>query len=94
MLIVIFYFIISIVTYIIYSIDKSAAQQNSWRIQESTLHILSLVGGWPGALIAQRTLRHKTRKTSFQIVYWATVGFNLAGLFWIILNPELNKLVS
>lgn len=94
MLIVIFYFIISIVTYIIYSIDKSAAEQNSWRIQENTLHILSLVGGWPGALIAQRTLRHKTRKTSFQIVYWATVGFNLAGLFWVILNLELSKLVS
>jgi uncharacterized membrane protein YsdA (DUF1294 family) len=51
--------------------------------------MLALVGGWPGALIAQRTLRHKTQKISFQIVYWTTVGFNLAGLVWIISNPEL-----
>ncbi|NCB58288.1 MAG: DUF1294 domain-containing protein [Gammaproteobacteria bacterium] len=93
MFIVIFYFIISVVTYITYAMDKSAAEQNRWRIQENTLHMLALVGGWPGALIAQRTLRHKTQKISFQIVYWATVGFNLAGLFWILLNPDLNKLM-
>ena len=92
MFVVIFYFIISVVTYIVYSIDKSAAERHHWRIKENTLHLLSLVGGWPGALIAQRTLRHKTQKTSFQIVYWATVGFNLAGLFWVMLNSELNKL--
>jgi len=91
MFIVIFYFIISVVTYITYAIDKSAAEHNRWRIQESTLHILSLIGGWPGALIAQRMLRHKTQKTSFQIIYWATVGFNMAGLFWVILNSVLNK---
>nr|WP_321238225.1 DUF1294 domain-containing protein [uncultured Tolumonas sp.] len=91
MFIAVFYFMISVVTYIIYSIDKSAAKQNGWRIKENTLHMLSLVGGWPGALIAQRTLRHKTQKTSFQIIYWATVGFNLAGLFWVILNSVQNK---
>jgi uncharacterized membrane protein YsdA (DUF1294 family) len=91
MYIAIFYFMISIVTYIIYAIDKSAAQQHQWRIQENTLHLLSLVGGWPGAFIAQRTLRHKTQKIAFQMIYWATVGFNLAGLFWVILNSDLNK---
>jgi uncharacterized membrane protein YsdA (DUF1294 family) len=93
MFIVTFYFIISAITYITYAIDKSAAEQNRWRIKESSLHLLSLVGGWPGALVAQRTLRHKTQKTSFQIVYWATVGFNTAGLFWVVLNSELNKLI-
>jgi uncharacterized membrane protein YsdA (DUF1294 family) len=92
MFIIIFYFIISAVTYITYSIDKSAAEQQRWRIKENTLHILSLVGGWPGALIAQRTLRHKTQKMPFQLIYWATVGFNLAGLFWVILHSVQNKL--
>lgn len=91
MYIAVFYFTISVVTFIIYAIDKSAAKQNGWRIQENTLHMLSLVGGWPGALLAQRMLRHKTQKTSFQIIYWATVGFNLAGLFWVILNSLQNK---
>ncbi len=91
MYIAVFYFMISVVTFIIYAIDKSAAKQNGWRIQVNTLHMLSLVGGWPGALIAQRMLRHKTQKTSFQIIYWATVGFNLAGLFWVIFNSLQNQ---
>ncbi len=89
-----FYFIISVMTFIVYLVDKTAAQQNRWRIPEKTLHLLSLVGGWPGALLAQRLLRHKTQKISFQLVYWATVGFNLAGLFFLVSNSELNKLFN
>lgn len=84
MFIFVFYLILSVVTFIIYAFDKSAAEQHRWRIQEKTLHLLSLLGGWPGAWIAQRMLRHKTQKLPFQIVYWATVGFNLAGLLGII----------
>jgi uncharacterized membrane protein YsdA (DUF1294 family) len=86
MFIIVFYLIISAVTFIVYALDKSAAEQHRWRIQENTLHLLSLLGGWPGALAAQRILRHKTQKVTFQIVYWATVGFNLAGLIWITLR--------
>jgi uncharacterized membrane protein YsdA (DUF1294 family) len=86
MFIIVFYLIISAVTFIVYALDKSAAKQHRWRIQENTLHLLSLLGGWPGALAAQRILRHKTQKVTFQIVYWATVGFNLAGLIWITLR--------
>lgn len=84
MFILVFYIILSVVTFIVYALDKSAAEQHRWRIQEKTLHLLSLLGGWPGAWIAQRMLRHKTQKISFQIVYWATVGFNLAGLLGIM----------
>lgn len=83
MFIIVFYLIISTITFIVYALDKSAAEQHRWRIQENTLHLLSLLGGWPGALVAQRRLRHKTQKVTFQIVYWTTVGFNLAGLIWI-----------
>jgi uncharacterized membrane protein YsdA (DUF1294 family) len=86
MFIIVFYLIISAVTFIVYALDKSAAEQHRWRIQENTLHLLSLLGGWPGALAAQRILRHKSQKVTFQIVYWATVGFNLAGLIWITLR--------
>src|SRR4051812_24046826 len=50
---------------IAYGLDKSAAQRGAWRTREKTLHVLSLIGGWPGALFAQSVFRHKSRKPSF-----------------------------
>jgi uncharacterized membrane protein YsdA (DUF1294 family)/cold shock CspA family protein len=73
----------SLVTFAAYTLDKSAAKRDQWRTQESTLHLFALVGGWPGALAAQRLLRHKSKKRSFQIVFWATVLLNCAALGWL-----------
>ena len=77
------YLIISLITILAYAKDKYSAQSNRWRTPESTLHLLSLIGGWPGALFAQKKLRHKTSKSEFISTYWATVFFNLAGLLVI-----------
>ena len=77
------YLTMSLIAFIAYAIDKSAAQNGRWRTQESTLHLLSLIGGWPGAYIAQKKLRHKSIKTAFINIYWVTVLLNLAGLFWL-----------
>jgi uncharacterized membrane protein YsdA (DUF1294 family)/cold shock CspA family protein len=81
--ILIVYTSLSILTYIAYALDKSAAQQGKWRTQESTLHLFSIVGGWPGALIAQQNLRHKTKKESFRSVFWGTVTLNCFGFIWL-----------
>lgn len=70
----------SLLTFIIYAIDKSAAQAKRRRTPESTLHLLALAGGWPGALLAQQWLRHKSAKQPFRAVFWATVVANVAGL--------------
>lgn len=70
------YVLSSLATFAAYAIDKSAARNNRWRTQESTLHLLALACGWPGALAAQRLLRHKSVKREFQTVYWATVLLN------------------
>src|SRR6185295_17492470 len=59
------YYGASIISYRCYARDKKAAENKNRRTPESTLHLMSLVGGWPGALIAQVRLRHKTRKPSF-----------------------------
>jgi uncharacterized membrane protein YsdA (DUF1294 family)/cold shock CspA family protein len=74
------YYGASTITYGVYARDKKAAQNAGQRVPESTLHLMSLVGGWPGALIAQVLLRHKTRKTSFLIGYWLTVIVNCVAL--------------
>ena len=82
-----FYLVASLFTFIMYAIDKSAARKGAWRTKESTLHLLSLAGGWPGALIAQQKLRHKTRKFSFRIVFWVTVVLNCGAFVWLF-TPE------
>jgi uncharacterized membrane protein YsdA (DUF1294 family)/cold shock CspA family protein len=76
------YLAASLMTYFAYAADKSAAKQGEWRTSENTLHLLSLIGGWPGALLAQKKLRHKNRKASFQAVFWVTVAANCGGLGW------------
>lgn len=73
----------SLLTFLVYYLDKSAARRGSWRTRESTLHLLSLLGGWPGALVAQQRLRHKSRKQPFRFIFWLTVLGNLAALAWI-----------
>jgi uncharacterized membrane protein YsdA (DUF1294 family)/cold shock CspA family protein len=74
------YAMASATTFAIYAHDKKAARANGWRIKESTLHWLALLGGWPGALMAQTALRHKTRKPAFLVVFWITVVLNTLGL--------------
>ena len=76
----------SVITYRCYSRDKTAAQNAGRRIPEPALHLMSLAGGWPGALIAQVRLRHKTRKLSFLVRYWLTVIVNCAALAVIVVK--------
>jgi len=82
--ILILYLAASVAALIAYGVDKSAARGGRWRTPESTLHLLALIGGWPGALIAQKVFRHKSRKRSFRVAFLFTVALNCAALllFW------------
>ena len=73
----IIYGAVSLLSLLFYSIDKSAAKKNKWRVSETKLHLLSLMGGWPGALLAQDIFKHKRSKPAFMRVYWITVVVNL-----------------
>ncbi|OZI55722.1 DUF1294 domain-containing protein [Bordetella genomosp. 1] len=68
----------SVLAFVVYAADKSSARAGVRRIPESTLHMLALAGGWPGALVAQQMLRHKSSKPSFLAVYWLTALLNVA----------------
>ncbi|MCU7841695.1 MAG: cold shock and DUF1294 domain-containing protein [Candidatus Thiodiazotropha sp. (ex Troendleina suluensis)] len=87
------YLILSLLTFIMYAVDKSAAKEGAWRTPESTLHLLSLAGGWPGAVVAQQKLRHKSKKQSFRTVFWVTVLLN-CGLFIWLLTPTGGAIVK
>jgi uncharacterized membrane protein YsdA (DUF1294 family) len=75
---------VSILTYLVYWLDKSAARHGEWRRKESSLLLLGLAGGWPGAVVAQRVLRHKSRKRSFLVAFWVTVAVNFVAFAWLL----------
>ena len=80
------YVIMSAALFAAYGFDKRAAQRGTFRTQESALHLLALMGGWPGALVAQRVFRHKTVKQSFQLGFWITVAVNYVVLVTLLVG--------
>ncbi len=76
--------IINAMTYWFYAQDKEAAQQGNRRVPENTLHILSFLGGWPAAWLAQQRLRHKTQKQPFRKIYFCTIFLNILLILWLI----------
>jgi len=79
----------SLLCFTLYAIDKAAARAGRDRIPESMLLSLGLVGGWPGAIVAQQVFRHKTIKRAFRIRFWITVVANVGLFVWVALLPRL-----
>ena len=78
------YLVVSLITFFVYAADKSAARNNNRRTPEATLHLLAFAGGWPGALLAQQFLRHKSKKAEFRHVFWTTVVLNVVILVFSV----------
>jgi uncharacterized membrane protein YsdA (DUF1294 family)/cold shock CspA family protein len=71
------YLLASGLCFLLYAADKAAAVSGGWRTSERALLLLGAVGGWPGGIVAQQALRHKTRKASFRFAFWNSVVVNL-----------------
>ena len=78
------YVVASAITFGVYAWDKYRAVNTAWRVREQTLHQLEMLGGWPGALIAQRVLRHKRRKAAYMARFWRIVATHVAVWFLIV----------
>lgn len=76
---------VNITTFVAYFVDKRAAIRHAWRVPENTLHILEFLGGWLGALLAQKIFHHKTSKKSFQRIFWLMIVLEFVAI-WIILQ--------
>lgn len=76
------YLFMSGLAFWLYWLDKQRATRGQWRIPERTLHAVEIVGGWPGAWLAQRVFRHKWKKTGYMIVFWTIVGVHMVGWAW------------
>ncbi|MEP6714829.1 MAG: DUF1294 domain-containing protein [Terriglobia bacterium] len=77
------YVIASSITFAVYAWDKERARLGEWRVAETTLHLMDLFGGWPGALLAQRVFRHKNARPSFQVMFWVVVLGHLTAWGWL-----------
>ena len=84
--ILVLYSALSAISFIFYGFDKYRATSQGWRIRENSLHVMDFFGGWPGGFFAQYCFKHKTRKTSFQLIFWSTVLLHNAA--WILLFPS------
>lgn len=86
----ILYPVMSLLTFALYADDKSRAQQGKWRTSEKTLHLCELAGGWLGGFVAQRKLRHKNRKASYQNAFWGIVVIHhMLWLGWLFFGKTL-----
>ncbi|KQO99916.1 hypothetical protein ASF30_06130 [Leifsonia sp. Leaf264] len=82
------YVVASALEFVLYGVDKRAAVAGARRIPEATLHLVALLGGWPGAVVAQSVFRHKTRKASFRLRFWVTVMVNIVA-FVLVTTPVI-----
>lgn len=87
------YLVTSLICFALYATDKRRARFGGWRISERTLLFWGFVGGWPGAIVAQQVLRHKTQKRSFREEFWTTVIVNVT-LFALLSTPTFDGLVA
>jgi len=72
----------SLLAFLLYAADKRRAARREWRISEATLHLVELLGGWPGAAVAQQVLRHKRQKRGYMLVFWLIVAAHAAA--WML----------
>jgi uncharacterized membrane protein YsdA (DUF1294 family) len=85
--------LVNAATYLVYASDKARAQQGAWRVPETVLHFLELMGGWPSAFVAQRRLRHKCVKLPYQVVFWLIVAVHEYVAFGLLRGWELPKAI-
>lgn len=84
----------NLLLFLYYYQDKTSAIKKAWRTPESTLHWLSLIGGWPSAYVAQKLFNHKHKKQSFVVTYRLTVFINCSAVMLYSLPDLQNILIS
>lgn len=86
---------VSVAAWLLIRHDKKRAAEGKWRNSETELHGLELFGGWPGAFLAQQKFRHKTRKVSYQAIFWSIVFlYQLVAVDCLLDHKVLNEAVA
>ena len=89
---VLFYLLVSAVTFFVYAFDASAKNNKTWRIDDSLFHALSLIGGWSGALLGQCIFNHKYSDKTFAAIFWCTAATNFLFFVWTLTDSGSSQL--
>jgi uncharacterized membrane protein YsdA (DUF1294 family) len=88
-----YYFFLSGFSFLIYGFDKLLALNERRRISEKKLHVLALIGGWPGAYVGQQVFRHKISKQIFRRRFFLLVLINIAVLVAYLITKYQQGLI-
>jgi len=83
--------VLSTLMYQLYVYDKRQARHYAWRVPQTILHLGELAGGWPGAFVAQKRLRHKSSKKSYQSIFWGVILIYQVAGFDMVFDNRYSK---
>lgn len=75
---------INLFTFLAYGKDKRCAKRGEWRIPETQLHTLELLGGIIGAIAGQKIFHHKNKKKAYMATFFAAIFIQLSIVFLIL----------
>ena len=84
--VIIYLVVINVIAFLAMGIDKWKAKREAWRIPESTLMSLVLLGGGIGGIAGMYTFRHKTKKPKFFIGFPAILIVQIVIIIYLLLN--------
>jgi uncharacterized membrane protein YsdA (DUF1294 family) len=83
--------VLNLITFITYGIDKRKAKKSRWRISESSLLFLALIGGSVGAWLGLKVWRHKTQHKKFYIGIPVIMVVHFALVIWMLCSDFFMK---
>ena len=75
---------VNLVSFTLYGLDKLKAKKGLWRIRESTLLLIAVLGGSMGALLGMEIFRHKTKHWQFKVLVPVFFILHLALAVWLV----------
>ena len=85
---IIFVLVMTVITFVVFGVDKWKAKNDKWRTPESTLFLLAIFGGCIGALLGMQVWRHKTQYWSFRLGIPLILLLEIAALLWYFFYPN------
>ena len=83
-IVLIYLVIINVVTFFMYGIDKLKAKKSKWRIRETVLLGLAVLGGSIGAWLGMKIWHHKTLHKKFRFGVPAIIIIQLAIIIYYL----------
>jgi uncharacterized membrane protein YsdA (DUF1294 family) len=74
----------SVVAFVTHGLDKRSAMRGRRRVPEARLHLMELIGGWPGALVAMGLFHHKVRKPSYLVITLGIMAVWIVIVVWVV----------